>query len=143
MSRISVYAALPALFLMLALGASQIWARGEAPKQIDISAAQALLAEQPAGFVIVDVRTPDEYMQGHLQGARNLDYTSPTFLEEAKALPKDMPIMLYCRGGTRSAGAASLLQKEGFTSLMNMQGGLEAWQRAGLPVETGTPARQP
>lgn len=142
MARIFIYAASPILFLALALGASQIWARGEAPKQIDINEAQAVLAEQPAGLVIVDVRTPAEYLQGHLRGARNLDYTNPAFIDEARTLPKDRPILLYCRGGTRSAGAASVLQKEGFSRLMNMQGGLDAWQRAGLPVETGIPATQ-
>lgn len=141
MSRISVYAALLTLFLYLALIVPQTWARGEAPKQISVNEAQALLGEQPAGLVIVDVRTPAEYMQGHLQGARNLDYSNPAFAQEAKNLPKDSPILLYCRGGTRSAGAASLLQQEGFTRLMNMQGGLEAWQKAGLPVDTGVPAR--
>ncbi len=141
MYRFSHYAGLLLLLLCLALAGVEVWARGETPKNIGIDETYALLMEQPSGIVIVDVRTPAEYLQGHLPGARNLDFTSPTFVEEAKGLPRDSQILLYCRSGTRSAGAASLLQQEGFTKIMNMQGGLEAWQRAGRPLEAGLPAR--
>ena len=86
--------------------------------------------------VLLDVRTADEYNDGHLPNALNIDVRQDGFVEEAKAtLPTDKTIAVYCRTGKRSANAAGLLAKEGF-KVVNLLGGITAWKEAGMPIET-------
>lgn len=83
---------------------------------------------------LVDVRTPAEYAEGHIEGAGNLDVTAEDFIEKAKeTLPKDKTIAVYCGSGKRSGMAATKLAAEGY-DILNMDGGLSAWQKAGLPT---------
>ena len=136
--------------LLLALwGAAPAGARDEAPKAAkqaavtclaapgDISVGQAreLLAAPPAGLVILDVRTPQEFRQGHLPGARNMDFFGGSFERQAEALSKDAPVLLYCRTGKRSAAAAEILGEAGVKHIYHMHQGIEAWRQAGLPLE--------
>ena len=86
--------------------------------------------------VVLDVRTADEFKEGHLEDAVNIDYKQSDFVEQAVArLPKDRTIAVYCRSGRRSAGAAELLANEGYR-VVNMKGGIIAWQEAQMPVTT-------
>ena len=86
--------------------------------------------------VVLDVRTADEFKEGHLEGAVNIDYKQGDFVEQAVTkLPKERTIAVYCRSGRRSAGAAELLAKEGYR-VVNMKGGIIAWQEAQMPVTT-------
>ena len=134
--------------LVLALwGAAPAGAREAAPKAPapvkclpvpgDISAGQArdLLAEPPAGLVIVDVRTPREFREGHIPGARNMDFFGGSFERQSESLPRDAPVLLYCRTGKRSTAAAELLGEAGVKHIYHMHQGLEAWKEAGLPLE--------
>ena len=107
------------------------------PASGDIGAreAHALLAHPPAGLIILDVRTPGEFREGHLAGARNLDFFGPGFEREARAFPEDAPVLLYCRSGRRSASAAEALSQAGHGRVLNLSGGLESWKKAGLPLE--------
>lgn len=95
----------------------------------------AMRIESPE-VVLVDVRTADEYDDGHIQNAINIDVKQDGFIEEAKStLPADKTIALYCRSGKRSANAAGMLTKEGY-KVVNLEGGIMAWKEAGMPVET-------
>jgi hydroxyacylglutathione hydrolase len=86
----------------------------------------------PRDFQLLDVRTPPEWDQGHLQGARYL------FLGELpqklKELPRDKPVVVYCASGYRSSLAASILRAGGFTAATNVPGGYQAWTAAGFPT---------
>jgi len=87
---------------------------------------------------ILDVRTPEEFEAGHIQGAVMIDYrTDPDgFLANAEAqLQKDKPVALYCRSGKRSHSAAEILVKNGFKQVVELEGGILAWQAADYPVE--------
>lgn len=87
---------------------------------------------------ILDVRTPEEFEAGHIQGAVMIDYrTDPDgFLANAEAqLQKDKPVALYCRSGKRSHSAAEILVKNGFKQVVELEGGILAWQAANYPVE--------
>ena len=91
------------------------------------------LAAEPNVF-LVDVRTPEEYAEGHLRGASNIDWKAPDFLEQvASACPKETPVAVYCRTGRRSAEAAKALAKAGY-DVANLTGGIVGWQDAGKPV---------
>ena len=85
--------------------------------------------------VLLDVRTAEEFGEGHLTNALNIDVKEEGFVEKAKStLPDDKTIAVYCRGGKRSANAAAMLAKEGF-KVVNLLGGITAWKNAGMPVE--------
>lgn len=86
------------------------------------------------GVQLVDVRTPEEYADGHIQGAVNINYYDRNFLEECEAdLDKSRPVAVYCRSGHRSGLAAEALTKAGF-KVTNLVGGILAWTAAGLPT---------
>jgi rhodanese-related sulfurtransferase len=83
--------------------------------------------------VVVDVRTPGEYAQGHLKGAKNIDAMNGAFAKEFAKLDKKTPVLIYCKSGGRSGRAAQKLKRMGFT-VYNMQGGIMGWSRQGLPL---------
>ena len=83
--------------------------------------------------LVVDVRDPGEYGAGHILGAKNVPLSRLGDAEVAKR--KDRPVIVYCDGGERSSKAIAALKKQGFARVVNLTGGLRAWQQAGLPVE--------
>jgi len=103
-----------------------------------ISAADAaLLIEENKNnpdFVILDVRTPGEYTKGHIENSLNMDVTSQSFAEEAGKLDKGKTYLVHCRSGGRSAKAAALMQMLGLTDIYDIEGGILAWEKKGLPV---------
>ena len=78
------------------------------------------------GAVLLDVRTPQEYAQGHIPGSKNIPLQT---LHDAKAAVKDKgtPLYVYCQSGARSSQAASLLKQMGYTNVTNI-GGIAAWR---------------
>lgn len=93
----------------------------------------SMLEQTPRPYLL-DVRTPDEYKQGHISGAEliPLDELST----ETGRLPKNREIVCICASGSRSSLAARQLSSQGY-KVSNMQGGMSFWVRAGLPVKTG------
>lgn len=104
-------------------------------KDISVQEAAALVQNPPQGLTIVDVRTPAEFREGHVAGAVNMDFFGSTFEAQVLTLPKDKPVLLYCRTGNRSAGAYDVMTKEGVTNILHMNKGINAWQQAGLPLQ--------
>ncbi|HMR48737.1 MAG TPA: rhodanese-like domain-containing protein [Arachnia sp.] len=84
--------------------------------------------ELPEGTVLIDVRTPQEFADGHLQDAINIDIQSPDFTAQLSELPTDGSYVVYCRSGNRSAQAISQMTQLGFTTLID-GGGLGAASR--------------
>ena len=83
---------------------------------------------------LLDVRTKEEYEEGHIADALLVDFYSYNFEEQATAkLSKEKPVAVYCRSGRRSASAASKLVKLGY-EVINLDGGILAWQRAKMPI---------
>lgn len=86
---------------------------------------------------LLDVRTPQEYAEGHIDGALNINVQSDDFRRMAeKELSKDTTILVYCRSGRRSMDAAKILTKLGY-KVVNLKGGIIEWKEDGLPVTTG------
>lgn len=83
--------------------------------------------------LVLDVRDPGEYGAGHILGAKNVPLSRLGDAEVAKR--KDRPMIVYCEGGERSSKAVAALKRQGFARVVNLTGGLRAWQQAGLPVE--------
>ena len=76
---------------------------------------------------LIDVRTPKEYREGHLEGAKNIDFLGDRFMEQFSKLDKSEPVYLYCRSGNRSAKASAQLKAEGFEKIIDLKGGYKAW----------------
>ncbi len=101
-------------------------------EDVDTEGFAALIAQPEV--VVLDVRTSEEYLEGHLAEALLIDVKGDDFLDKArKALPKDKTIAIYCRSGRRSAHAAELLAAEGF-KVVNLKGGILAWLAEQRPV---------
>lgn len=125
------------LLCMAILALSGIAAQGAArqPNEVNVSEAAELIKKKPENLVILDVRTPAEFSGGHIPNARNMDFFGGSFDMDITKLPKDDTILVYCRSGKRSAGAAEILEEAGFKNVLHMADGMEKWEKAGLPVE--------
>ena len=103
---------------------------------IDVAeAANRLASDDPNGPLLVDVREADELAVVRVADA--LHVATSTFPEHAQELPKDRPLLIMCATGVRSAAVTGYLLRSGWTDVANVEGGITAWQRAGLPVERG------
>jgi rhodanese-related sulfurtransferase len=98
-----------------------------------VNTAQATHLINREDALVLDVRDPGEYGTGHILGAKNVPLSRLGDAEVAKR--KDRPVIVYCDGGERSSKAVAALKKQGFARVVNLTGGLRAWQQAGLPVE--------
>ncbi len=83
---------------------------------------------------VVDVRTPEEYAQGHLNKAQNININGSDFDSEIDKLDKNKPVFVYCLAGSRSASAAARMKAAGFKTIYDMSGGFMKWRSAGLPL---------
>ena len=92
-------------------------------------------ASQP-GVTVLDVRTPEEYAAGHLDGAVNINVEAPDFDAQIGALDKTAAYAVYCHSGRRSALATDAMAKAGFTTVTNLQGGIADLQAAGGQIVT-------
>lgn len=98
----------------------------------EISPQEARPAVEAAYSQLIDVRTPEEYAEGHAYRARNIPLD--TLMTNLDKLEKNEPVYLICRTGNRSKKAAQMLVDAGFPQAINIAGGTEAWQAAGLPM---------
>jgi rhodanese-related sulfurtransferase len=101
---------------------------------IDLGVSEFSTKVAEAGVITLDVRTPIEFAEGHIQGARLIDFQSGNFENEISALDKNATYAVYCRSGNRSGQAVKVMQDAGFTNVFNMNGGVIDWANAGLPL---------
>lgn len=118
--------------ILLVAGLSQ----AGTPEVLSAPQADSVLRSQAAksGFHLLDVRTPEEFAQGHLKGATLFDVKSPSFDADVAKLPHKDRYLLYCRSGHRSGMALEKMKAMGFSNLQHMVGGIGAWTAAGLPT---------
>ena len=119
-------------------------AAASAVQHLDAPAAAKVLekaAKTPEkSIAILDVRTPEEFASGHLKGAQNLDIASADFQKNLAKLDPSKTWLVHCAAGGRSTRTLGLLNKLGFKSIIHLDGGLNGWKKAGLPLEKPTPA---
>lgn len=85
-------------------------------------------------FVIIDLRTNQEFLSGHIKNAINIDYYDPNFKSELDSLDKNKEYLIYCRSGSRSRNSIPVLQDLGFTKIYHLNGGLIEWTSVNLPI---------
>ena len=83
---------------------------------------------------LIDVRQDWEFAKGHLANAVNIDAMADDFEKKIGEIPRDTPLYIYCYSGGRSAEAAEKMKSMGFKKVVNMTGGISAWEKALLPV---------
>lgn len=102
---------------------------------IDVAEAERRLREDPDAPILLDVREMDEFVAVRVPGAV-LAPTS-TFMTRVDELPADRPLLVMCHMGGRSAAVTGFLIRAGRSDVVNVAGGIEAWEQAGLPVRRG------
>jgi rhodanese-related sulfurtransferase len=101
---------------------------------IDLGVSDFSAKAAEAAVITVDVRTPGEFMTGHIQGAQNIDFESGSFESQIETLDKNGTYAVYCRSGNRSGQAVKVMQDAGFKNIYNLNGGVIDWANAGLPL---------
>lgn len=126
-----------ALALATALGGMapvEVFAGEPAFAAVDVQQGRTLKEQ---GALLLDVREPGEYEQGHAPGSTLIPLGQlSSRLHEIRAYVS-RPVAVICRSGRRSAQAAEILSRAGFTSVYNVQGGMNAWEAAALPIIKG------
>ena len=87
-------------------------------------------------YLLVDVRTAEEFAEGHIKGAINIDYLAESFTIEIQELDLENPVLLYCRSGNRSGKAMKIMNELEFIEVYNLEGGIKGWISENNPVIT-------
>lgn len=101
---------------------------------LDVKTFKAAVEKNDA--LLLDVRTPEEFNAGHIEGAANIDWNAGTLLKDVSGIDKTLPVLLYCASGGRSGQAMEALRKAGFTDVHDLAGGFIAWEEDDEPVIT-------
>jgi rhodanese-related sulfurtransferase len=130
--------AMAPLVALVLLAGAVIAPAGAGSRVTDITVEQAReLIQQRSGrsdFVILDVRTPAEFTEGHIRGAINLDISAPELERRLGALDRGKSYLVYCRTGNRSLRAVQAMERLGFRTVYHMNQGIVAWQQKKLPL---------
>ena len=103
---------------------------------ITADAGASIQEAPPSDMVILDVRTPEEFSEGHLAGAILVDFYEADFADRIAELDPDVPYLLYCRSGNRSGETSKMMEDLGFTDVAEIDGGIVSWIDSGLPLFT-------
>jgi rhodanese-related sulfurtransferase len=100
---------------------------------VDPAAAETLIKEKKA--VVLDIRTPAEFKSGHIDGAVNLDFQATNFAAKLAELDRSKTYVVHCASGGRSTRSLPVFEKQGFNEVAHLDGGFNAWKKAGKPVK--------
>ncbi|MCA0132884.1 rhodanese-like domain-containing protein [Winogradskyella alexanderae] len=119
------------LFLVLALysvSTSCLETNSSNVKLITADEMQSILEQEDVQ--LIDVRTEEEFEAFHIVDAQNIDIDSPTFDDDISNLDKEKPVIVYCKGGVRSAKCAKKMEDAGFKKIYDLEGGLSRWKHS-------------
>ena len=100
---------------------------------VDAPEAAKIIANSPE-VIILDIRTPAEFNEGHIKGALNIDYYAPDFDDQIAALDPTARYILHCRSGNRSSRALSLLSQSNLKNVTHLRSGIVGWTGSGYPL---------
>lgn len=98
--------------------------------------AAQVIADDPAGLVVLDIRTPEEFNEARLADAIMVDFYADDFEAQLDTLDKDVPYVMYCRSGNRSSEAVKTMKDLGFVEVYEIDGGIVNWYDQGYPIES-------
>ena len=102
--------------------------------EINIISESDFVEIQDSDYILIDVRTQDEFDLGHIDSAINLDFYSDTFQNEILSLRKNEKIVLYCRTNNRSSKTATILKQNGYRDILVLSGGITEWVKKGNDI---------
>jgi len=124
------------LTLILSVFLISACSQGTAQENMTVSELNAIEFNSDDSKVVLDVRTAQEYAEGKIVGSKNLDVLkTDLFTTSIEKLDKDKTYYVICRSGSRSLKAANQMKNAGFKNVINVQGGMQAWEAANFPVE--------
>lgn len=121
------------LLCLLALFSLTFSVTAEDVKNVEAKEAAEILAK--GEVIVLDVRTADEFAEGHIKGAKNIDFLDSNFKAEAAKLDKTKTYLVHCQAGGRSTKSLESLKELGITNLIHLDDGFGGWKEKGLPVE--------
>lgn len=99
---------------------------------VDANGAAPLVLEKK--ITVLDIRTAEEFADGHIQDAKNIDFQSEKFTAGISGLDKKQPYLVHCAGGGRSTRSLEVFKKLGFENIIHLDGGYNGWKAAAQPV---------
>ena len=108
------------------------------PTEINFISESDLIEMHEIEYILLDVRTPDEFSSGFIKKAKNLDFYSETFQNDLLSIDKSLPIVLYCRTNNRSTKTANILKQNGFKEISVLEGGITDWVKRGNDINYTT-----
>ena len=99
-----------------------------------VSAQEMKELSQLEDVQLLDVRTPEEYAEGYIEGFQNIDFLSETFQDDIEKLDKTKPVIVYCKSGGRSGRCSKLMLEKGFQTIYDLEGGITKWESDGNPI---------
>jgi rhodanese-related sulfurtransferase len=122
--------------LVLTLAAAAPLVAGSGFTDVTVDQGRKLMQRRAgqADFIILDVRTPEEFAEGHLLGAVNMNVMAADFAARLGALDREKTYLVYCRSGNRSTKAVQTMERLGFRSVSHMVEGILGWQKKGFPL---------
>ncbi len=103
-------------------------------REVTVQDAFAFLQTPHPDLVILDIRTPKEFHAGHIAGAVQMNFASPTFQIILAQLPRDQPYLIYCRSANRSEKTFQFMKNMDFKNVIHMKGGVIQWTEHGFPL---------
>ena len=108
------------------------------PTKINFISDSDLIEMQEIEYILLDVRTPDEFSSGFIKKAKNLDFYSETFQNDLLSIDKSLAVVLYCRTNNRSTKTANILKQNGFKEISVLEGGITEWVKRGNDINYTT-----
>ena len=108
------------------------------PTEINFISDSDLIEMQEIEYILLDVRTPDEFSSGFIKKAKNLDFYSETFQNDLLSIDKSLAVVLYCRTNNRSTKTANILKQNGFKEISVLEGGITDWVKRGNDINYTT-----
>lgn len=101
---------------------------------VELISAADLNSKMGDSIQLIDVRTPKEFAEGYLKGAKLINFFDNDFLDQMSKLDKNKELYIYCRSGNRSGQATKKLKTMGFTKIYDLKGGIKSWKRDNLEI---------
>ena len=108
------------------------------PTEINFISDSDLIDMQEIDYILLDVRSPDEFSSGFIKKAKNLDFYSETFQNDLLSIDKSLAVVLYCRTNNRSTKTANILKQNGFKEISVLEGGITEWVKRGNDINYTT-----
>jgi thioredoxin len=130
-------AAYPKIIVLFAIVLFSACSKGQVQNKLSPNEFYEKIKQNPQAL-LMDVRTPEEYANGHLEKAQNMDWNGAHFEDQIATLDKSQPIYVYCLSGGRSSAAAERMRSLGFRQVYELDGGISQWRNKGLPEIKGS-----